>query len=170
MINCEWDSDEQTSIRFHLNLNILHIMKLIWKCRPQQGGYFTSGSMFIHTHYGIESVSWLDYNFKYMTKWQFLWGFVKNITLAKDLEEKYSYGLRIFVKNTPLARNLGPKCEPRPLPEKIAVVNSGSPSHQVECRMKVSWKNIGSDIMTSHSIRTILYLNRLQTKWIQLKP
>ena len=34
VINCEWDSNEQTSIRFHLNLNILHIMKLIWKCRP----------------------------------------------------------------------------------------------------------------------------------------
>ena len=26
-------------------------MKLIWKCRPQQGGYFTSGSMFIDAHY-----------------------------------------------------------------------------------------------------------------------
>ena len=34
MISCEWDSNEQTSIRFHLSLNILHIMKLIWKCRP----------------------------------------------------------------------------------------------------------------------------------------
>ena len=85
----------ETSIRFHLNLNILHIMKLIWKCRPQQGGYFTSGSMFIHTHYGIESVSWLDYNFKYMTKWQFLWGFVKNITLAKDFGRK----IFLWIKN-----------------------------------------------------------------------
>ena len=81
--------------------------------------------------------------------------------ILRTSEEKYSFGLRIFAKNTPLARNLGPKSEPRPLPEKIAVVNSGSPSHQAECHMKVSWKNIGSDIMTSHSIRTILYLKRL---------